>query len=123
MYNDIVIDHFTNPRNTGELADADGSGKVGSPTCGDIMMVTIKVADNRIQDVKFKTFGCGAAIASGSMLTEMVKGKTITEALQITDAMVAEALGGLPEPKLHCSNLAASALHEAIKDYQAKQNG
>ena len=86
-------------------------------------MVTIKVADNRIQDVKFKTFGCGAAIASGSMLTEMVKRQTITEALQITDAMVAEALGGLPEPKLHCSNLAASALHEAIKDYQAKQNG
>lgn len=118
MYNEKVMDHFSNPRNVGELADADGIGKVGNPTCGDIMQITIKVEDDKIKDIKFKTFGCGAAIATSSMVTEMVKGKTLDEALKITNKEVANALGGLPPVKMHCSNLAADALHAAIEDYK-----
>ena len=115
------MDHFTNPRNVGEIKDADGVGTVGNPVCGDLMTMYIKVKDNKLEDVKFKTFGCGAAIATSSMTTEMAKGKTIDEAMKITRADVADNLGGLPPIKMHCSNLAADALHEAIKDYQKKQ--
>jgi nitrogen fixation NifU-like protein len=121
MYTEKVMDHFENPRNVGEIADADGVGQVGNPTCGDIMKIYLKVKDGVIEDVKFKTFGCGAAIATSSMVTEMVKGKTLDEALKISNKMVAEALGGLPPKKMHCSNLAADALHAAIEDYKAKQ--
>ncbi|MGQ9557197.1 MAG: Fe-S cluster assembly scaffold protein NifU [Desulfurispora sp.] len=121
MYNEKVMDHFENPRNVGEIPDADGVGQVGNPTCGDIMKIYLKIKDNVIEDVKFKTFGCGAAIATSSMVTELVKGKTIDEALQISNKAVAEALGGLPPKKMHCSNLAADALHAAIKDYLEKQ--
>lgn len=121
MYNDKVIDHFSNPRNVGELVDADGVGETGSFKCGDTMTLYIKVRAGRIEDVKFQTYGCGAAIASSSMLTEMVKGKTLDEALQITNQDVANELGGLPPLKLHCSNLAADALHNAIEDYRKKQ--
>jgi nitrogen fixation NifU-like protein len=121
MYTEKVMEHFSNPRNVGEIPDADGSGTVGNPVCGDIMKMTIKVEDDRIEDVKFKTFGCGAAIATSSMVTEMAKGKTIDEALEITNKMVADLLGGLPPNKLHCSNLAADALHKAIEDYKAKK--
>lgn len=121
MYSDKVMEHFTNPRNVGEIQDANGVGQVGNPTCGDIMKIYIKVEDNIIQDVKFKTFGCGAAIATSSMVTEMVKGKTLEEALEITNQTVAEALDGLPPIKMHCSNLAADALHAAIEDYRKKQ--
>lgn len=121
MYSDKVMDHFSNPRNTGEIPDADGVGQVGNPVCGDIMKMYIKVDGGRITDIKFKTFGCGAAIATSSMVTEMVKGKTIDEALTISNQMVAEALGGLPAPKMHCSNLAADALHKAIEDYHERQ--
>jgi len=117
------MDHFQNPRNVGELSDANGIGEVGNATCGDIMKIYIKVEDNRIVDIKFKTFGCGAAIATSSMVTEMVKGKTIEEALQVTNKAVAEALDGLPPAKMHCSNLAADALHKAIENYRAGQNG
>lgn len=120
MYTEKVMDHFQNPRNVGEIADADGIGKVGNAVCGDIMKIYLKVEDNRIADVKFKTFGCGAAIATSSMVTEMVKGKTLDEALQITNKAVAEALDGLPPQKMHCSNLAADALHKAIEDYRLK---
>jgi len=121
MYNDKVMDHFTNPRNVGEVEDASGVGEVGNPTCGDIMRISIKVSDGGIiEDVKFKTFGCGAAIATSSMVTEMVRGKTLEEALEITNKAVAEALGGLPPAKMHCSNLAADALHKAIEDYKNK---
>lgn len=121
MYNETVMDHFTNPRNVGEIKDHDGRGEIGSTHCGDTMMITIKVTGNDIiEDVKFKTFGCGAAIASSSMLTELVKGKSIKEAMNITNVHVAEALGGLPGPKLHCSNLAADALHKAIEDYRQR---
>lgn len=105
----------------GEIPDADGVGTVGNPVCGDMMTVYIKVKDNLIEDIKFKTFGCGAAIATSSMITELAKGKTIDEALRITRADVAESLGGLPPIKMHCSNLAADALHAAIRDYQAKK--
>ncbi|GAQ25372.1 iron-sulfur cluster assembly scaffold protein [Tepidanaerobacter syntrophicus] len=118
MYNEKVMDHFSNPRNVGEISDADGVGTVGNPVCGDIMQIYIKVKDNVIEDIKFKTFGCGAAIATSSMVTEMVKGKTIDEALKISNKQVAEALGGLPPVKMHCSNLAADALKEAINDYK-----
>lgn len=118
MYNEKVIEHFSNPRNVGELPDADGIGETGSFKCGDTMKLYIKVEDGRITDVKFQTYGCGAAIASSSMLTEMVKGKTLDEALQISNQDVADELGGLPPLKLHCSNLAADALHNAIKDYR-----
>ncbi|HAU30712.1 MAG: FeS cluster assembly scaffold protein NifU [Desulfotomaculum sp. 46_296] len=120
MYSDKVMEHFTNPRNVGEIADASGIGNVGNPVCGDIMKVFIKVEDNVIVDIKFKTFGCGAAIATSSMVTEMAKGKTIKEALEISRKDVAEALDGLPPQKMHCSNLAADALHAAIEDYKSK---
>ncbi len=118
MYSEKVMDHFTNPRNVGEIEDANGVGEVGNAQCGDIMRIYLKVEDDIIKDVKFKTFGCGAAVATSSMVTEMVKGKTIEEALQITNQAVAEALDGLPPVKMHCSNLAADALHEAIKNYR-----
>ena len=121
MYSDKVMDHFTHPRNTGEITDADGVGTVGNPICGDLMTMYIKVKDERIVDVKFKTFGCGAAIATSSMTTELAKGKTLKEAMKITRASVAESLGGLPKVKMHCSNLAADALHAAIKDYEEKK--
>ncbi len=122
MYSEKVMEHFTCPHNVGEIKEADGIGEVGSPVCGDITRVYIQVEDNIIKDIKFKTFGCSAAIASSSMLTEMAKGKTLEEALKITDADVAAALDGLPPQKMHCSNLAASALHKAIEDYQNKNN-
>jgi nitrogen fixation NifU-like protein len=115
------MDHFMNPRNVGEIPDADGIGTVGNPVCGDLMTVYIKVKDNRLEDVKFKTFGCGAAIATSSMTTELARGKTIEEALKITRGDVAESLGGLPPIKMHCSNLAADALHAAINDYLKKK--
>ncbi|TYP59898.1 Fe-S cluster assembly scaffold protein NifU [Thermosediminibacter litoriperuensis] len=121
MYNEKVMDHFTNPRNVGEIPDADGIGEVGNAVCGDIMKIYIKVKDDVIEDIKFKTFGCGAAIATSSMVTEMVKGKTIDEALNVSNKAVAEALGGLPPVKMHCSNLAADALHAAIEDYKKKK--
>lgn len=122
MYSEKVMDHFTNPRNVGELENPDGLGEVGNASCGDIMRISLNVENNIITDVKFKTFGCGAAVATSSMVTEMVKGKSIEEALAITNKAVAEALGGLPPAKMHCSNLAADALHKAIEDYQSKQN-
>ncbi len=115
------MDHFRNPRNVGEIPEADGVGTVGNPVCGDVMTVYIKVKDDTLEDVKFKTFGCGAAVATSSMITELAKGKTIEEALKITRKDVADSLGGLPPIKMHCSNLAADALHEAIKDYLKKK--
>ena len=121
MYTEKVLDHFSNPRNVGEIPNADGVGEVGNAKCGDIMRIYLKVKDNVIEDVKFKTFGCGAAIATSSMVTEMVIGKTLEDALEISNQAVAEALGGLPPAKMHCSNLAADALHEAIKEYMSKQ--
>ncbi len=123
MYTEKVMDHFTNPRNVGEIKEASGVGEVGNAKCGDIMRIYLQVEDNIIKDVKFKTFGCGAAIATSSMVTELVKGKDLETALQISNQAVAEALGGLPPAKMHCSNLAADALHEAIKDYISKQEG
>jgi nitrogen fixation protein NifU and related proteins len=120
MYSEKVMDHFTNPRNVGEIENADGVGLVGNPVCGDVMKLFIKVEDGKIAAVKFKTFGCGAAIATSSMVTEMVIGKTLEEALAISNKAVAEALDGLPPNKMHCSNLAADALHKAIEDYQNK---
>ncbi len=122
-YSDKVMEHFMNPRNVGEMADADGVGTVGNPTCGDIMRMYIKVADNIITDVKFKTFGCGAAIATSSMATELIKGKSIEEALELTNKAVAEALGGLPAVKMHCSVLAEDAVQAAIDDYLKKTTG
>ena len=121
MYSDKVMENFKNPKNTGEILDADGVGTVGNPVCGDMMTMYIKVKDNRIADIKFKTFGCGAAIATSSMTTEMAKGKTLDEALKITRKDVATELNGLPPVKMHCSNLAADALHAAIEDYYKKQ--
>lgn len=121
IYTEKVKDHFFHPRNVGEIKNADGIGKVGNPVCGDVMVIYIKIKDEKIFDIKFKTFGCTAAIATSSVLTEMVKGKTIEEALKITREDVANELGGLPAIKMHCSNLAADALHEAIKDYRNKQ--
>ena len=121
MYSEKVMQHFKNPQNMGEIPDADGVGSVGNPTCGDLMTMYIKVKDNRIEDVKFKTYGCGAAIATSSMTTELAKGKTIDEAMKLSRASVADSLGGLPPVKMHCSNLAADALHAAIEDYQKKQ--
>ncbi|MFQ5735817.1 MAG: Fe-S cluster assembly scaffold protein NifU [Thermodesulfobacteriota bacterium] len=123
MYSEKVMDHFSNPRNVGELDHADGTGTVGNPACGDIMKLTIKVEGDKITDVKFKTFGCGAAIATSSMVTELVKGKDLGEAEQISNATVADALDGLPPVKMHCSNLAADALHAAIEDYKKKHSG
>jgi nitrogen fixation NifU-like protein len=120
MYTPEVMDHFTNPRNVGEIKDASGSGTVGNAKCGDIMKMDIKVENGVITDVKFKTFGCGAAIATSSKATELVKGKTIDEALKITNKMVTDSLGGLPEVKLHCSVLAEEALHAAIADYKRR---
>ncbi len=115
------MDHFANPRNVGEIENANGIGEVGNAKCGDIMRIYLDVQDNIIKDVKFKTFGCGAAIATSSMVTELVMGKTLEEALKISNDAVAEALDGLPPAKMHCSNLAADALHEAIKDYIQKK--
>lgn len=121
MYSEKVMDHFMNPRNVGVIEDPDGVGKEGNPICGDLMEIFIKVKDERIEDIKFRTFGCGAAIATSSMATEMVKGKTIEEAMEITNKAVAEALDGLPPIKMHCSNLAADAIHAAIEDYLEKK--
>lgn len=124
MYSEKVMDHFRNPRNVGEIPDADGVGEEGNPVCGDIMKLWIKVDENeRIVDAKFKTFGCGAAIATSSMVTELVKGKTLEEARKIGKQTVAEALDGLPPAKMHCSNLAADALQKAIDDYLSKKKG
>ena len=120
MYSEKVMDHFSNPRNVGEIEDASGTGTVGNAKCGDIMKMDIKVENGIIVDVKFKTFGCGAAIATSSMATEMVKGKSIDEALQLTNKAVAEALDGLPPVKMHCSMLAEQAIHAAIEDYRKK---
>ena len=121
MYSEKVMDHFSNPRNVGEIEDADGVGEVGNPVCGDMMTIHIKVDDGKLADIKFKTFGCGAAIATSSMITEMAMGMTIEEALEITRDSVADALDGLPPVKLHCSNLAADGLHAAIEDYLSKK--
>ena len=120
MYSEKVMDHFSNPRNVGEIENPSGTGTVGNAKCGDIMKMDIVVENNVIVDVKFKTFGCGAAIATSSMATEMVKGKTIEEALQLTNKAVAEALDDLPPVKMHCSMLAEEAIHAAIEDYKAK---
>lgn len=120
LYSDKVMDHFTNPRNVGKLDDADGIGEVGNAVCGDIMKMYIKVKDGIITDVKFNTFGCGSAIASSSMATELIKGKPISEALELTNKAVAEALDGLPAHKMHCSVLAEEAIRAAVKDYYDK---
>ena len=120
MYTEKVMEHFTNPRNIGEVENPDGLGEVGNPVCGDVMRITIRVTHGRIADVKFKTLGCAAAIATSSITTEMAKGRTLDEAMKITRATVATELGGLPPNKMHCSNLAAEALHKAIEDYRAK---
>ena len=122
MYSEKVMDHFTNPRNVGEIADASGVGTVGNAKCGDIMRIYLKIENGIIEDVKFKTFGCGAAIATSSMATEMVKGKSIEEAMKLTNKAVAEALDGLPPVKRHCSLLAEQALKEALEDYFKKNN-
>ena len=122
FYSEKVMDHFANPRNVGEIKDASGVGEVGNPVCGDMMKFYIKVENNIIKDVKFKTFGCGAAIAVSSMVSEMAMGKTIEEALALTNEAVAKELGGLPPNKMHCSNLGADALHKAIEDYKKKND-
>jgi len=121
MYSDKIMEHFLNPRNVGEITDPDGVGQVGNAKCGDIMKMYIKVHDNRIVDVKFKTFGCGAAIATSSMATEIIKGQTLDEAMKLSNKAVAEALGGLPAVKMHCSVLAEEAIKGAIEDYRSKQ--
>ncbi len=121
IYSDKVMDHFTNPRNVGEIENPDGVGEEGNPVCGDMMTFYIRVKDNRLEDVKFKTFGCGAAIAVSSMVSEMAMGKTLEEAMKVTPQLVAEKLEGLPKNKFHCSNLGAQALQKAIKDYKNKQ--
>ena len=123
QYSKKVLQHFTKPHNQGVMKNPSGVGMVGNPVCGDMMSVYIKVVDNRLEDVKFKTFGCGAAIAVSSMITSMAKGKTLEEAMKITNADVAAALGGLPPNKLHCSNLGADALHSAIKNYRDRKAG
>jgi nitrogen fixation NifU-like protein len=123
MYSATVMDHFTNPRNAGVIEDADGIGEVGNPVCGDMMTFYIKVKDNRLEDVKFQTFGCVAAIAVSSMVSEMAKGKKLEEAQRITNKAVAEVLGGLPQNKMHCSNLGAEALALAIKNYRERRKG
>jgi nitrogen fixation NifU-like protein len=121
-YSAKVMEHFQNPRNVGEIENPDGVGEIGNPVCGDIMKLYIKVKDNRVVDAKFKTFGCGAAIATSSMITELVKNKTLEEAEKISKQTVAEALDGLPANKMHCSNLAADALHKAIEDYRNRKS-
>lgn len=123
MYSETVKDHFKNPRNVGEIENPDGVGEVGNPICGDMMTITIKVEEDRIDDIKFLTFGCGAAIAVSSIMTEMARGKSIEEAKKITNKSVAEALDGLPKNKLHCSNLGADALQLAIKNYEDRKAG
>ena len=120
-YSEKVMDHFENPRNQGKIEDADGIGEEGNPTCGDIMKIYIKVKDNIIEDVKFQTFGCGAAVASSSMATELIKGKTLEEAWELSNKAVVEALEGLPPQKVHCSVLAEDAIHKAINNYRIKQ--
>ncbi|MFA5576433.1 MAG: Fe-S cluster assembly scaffold protein NifU [Tissierellaceae bacterium] len=122
MYSEKVMDHFQNPRNVGEILDADGVGEVGNPKCGDIMRMYLKIGDGVIEDVKFKTFGCGSAIASSSMATELIMGKTIKEAMQLTNKAVAEALDGLPPVKMHCSVLAEQAIKSALLDYSKRSN-
>ena len=122
QYSQKVIEHFTNPRNLGEIKDADGIGEVGNAKCGDLMQLFIRVKDDKIEDAKFKTFGCCAAIATSSMITEMIKGKSLSELNEVTNKAVAEALGGLPKVKLHCSVLAEDALKAALEDYHKKQN-
>jgi len=121
VYSEKVMDHFMNPRNVGEIPDADGVGVVGNPVCGDMMAFYIKVDNGRISDIKFKTFGCGAAIAVSSIVSEMAKGMTLEEAKQLNRNMVADELDGLPSNKMHCSNLGTEALHKAIEDYESKQ--
>lgn len=121
MYTDKVIDQFQNPKNVGEIEDASGVGEVGSPACGDIMKMYLKIENDVIVDVKFKTFGCGAAVATSSMATEMIKGKTLEEAEKLTNSMVVDELGGLPQEKIHCSVLAEEAIKSAIKDYRDKE--
>lgn len=123
IYSDKVMDHFMNPRNVGEIEDADGVGEEGNPVCGDMMTFYIKVKDNRLADIKYKTFGCGAAIAVSSMVSELAMGKTLEEAKKITPQTVADELEGLPKNKFHCSNLGAQALHKAIEDYEARKAG
>lgn len=120
VYSEKVMDHFMHPRNVGEIENPDGVGEVGNPVCGDMMTFYIKVEDNRLADIKFKTFGCGAAIAVSSIVTEIAMGKTLEEAMRITNKTVAQELGGLPQNKLHCSNLGADALHNAIRNYLEK---
>ncbi|MDK2974591.1 MAG: nitrogen fixation protein NifU [Methanofollis sp.] len=121
MYNETVMDHFMNPRNVGEMTDPDGVGEVGNPVCGDIMKIFLRIRDGRVEDATFMTFGCGAAIASSSMATELIRGKTLEEAWEITNTAVAGALQGLPPQKLHCSVLAEEGIHAAINDYRKKQ--
>ena len=122
LYTETVMDHFTHPRNVGEIPDADGVGEVGNAKCGDIMKMYLKIKDNRIEDAKFETFGCGSAIASSSMATELIKGKTIEEAMEVTNKAVMEALDGLPPVKIHCSLLAEEAIHAALWDYAEKHH-
>ena len=122
LYTETVMDHFTHPRNVGEIPDADGVGEVGNAKCGDIMKMYLKIKDDRIEDVKFETFGCGSAIASSSMATELIKGKTIEDALAVTNKQVVDALGGLPAYKLHCSVLAEESIKAAVKDYYDRNN-
>lgn len=122
MYSKKLMEHFRNPKNIGDIKDADGIGKVGNPVCGDVMYCYIKVKDNRIEDIKVKTFGCAAAIATSSMMTELAKGMTLEEVSKLSNKDVADALGGLPPIKMHCSNLAAEALHKAVEDYKNKKN-
>lgn len=121
QYTDKVMEHFKDPHNVGQIENPDGVGKVGNPVCGDLMEIQIRVKDDRLEDVKFRTFGCGAAVATSSMVTDMAIGKTLDEAMKITRADVADELGGLPPVKMHCSNLAADALHAAIEDYRSKK--
>ena len=122
LYTETVMDHFTHPRNVGEIPDADGVGEVGNAKCGDIMKMYLKIKDDRIEDVKFETFGCGSAIASSSMATELIKGKTVDEALAVTNKHVVDALGGLPAYKLHCSVLAEESIKAAVKNYYDRNN-
>ena len=122
LYTETVMDHFTHPRNVGEIPDASGVGEVGNAKCGDIMKMYLKIKDNRIEDAKFETFGCGSAIASSSMATELIKGKTVDEALAVTNKQVVDALGGLPAYKLHCSVLAEESIKAAVKDYYERNN-